>query len=136
MAAQLQQIITMIVQRFGDEHPRVRWAAINAVGQMSTDFGPDLQEKLHAVVLPALIQVMDDQCKRVQAHAAAAVINFCEHCERETLQPYLQGLLGKLFALLNRDVRRVQEQVRVARARVLPDLPRDRPFRDRPPPLV
>jgi len=69
-------------------------------------------------VLPALIQVMDDQCKRVQAHAAAAVINFCEHCERETLQPYLQGLLGKLFALLNRDVRRVQEQAVTAVASV------------------
>ena len=37
---------------------------------------------------------MDDGCVRVQAHAAAAVINFCEHCEKETLNPYLQGLLG------------------------------------------
>ncbi|KAL1510219.1 hypothetical protein AB1Y20_006547 [Prymnesium parvum] len=118
MAEQLQQIVRMIVQRFGDEHPRVRWAAINAVGQMSTDFGPELQEQLHEVVLPALVTVMDDQCKRVQAHAAAAVINFCEHCERSTLQPYLQGVLGKLFTLLNRDVRRVQEQAVTAVASV------------------
>ena len=26
-----------------DEHPRVRWAAINAMGQLETDLGPDLQ---------------------------------------------------------------------------------------------
>jgi len=41
-------------------------------------------------VLPALVSVMDDGCNRVQAHAAAAVINFCEHCDRTILQPYLQ----------------------------------------------
>ena len=54
---------------------------------MSTDFGPGLQTKLHGVVLPALVAVMDDACYRVQAHAAAAVINFCEHCDRALLQP-------------------------------------------------
>ena len=74
---------------------------------------------LHAkVVLPALIRSMDDGCKRVQAHAAAAVINFCEHCEKETLQPYLQGLLGKLHQMLQRNIRRVQEQAVTAVASV------------------
>ena len=73
MARQLEQIVGMIVQvvgddaeiiavrgcqkckfviitsvschsqHFADPHPRVRWAAINTVGQMSTDFGPELQ---------------------------------------------------------------------------------------------
>jgi len=61
---------------------------------------------------------MDDGCTRVQAHAAAAVINFCEHCKRETLKPYLPGLLGKLMALLQRDQRRVQEQAVTAVASV------------------
>lgn len=118
MAKELGSIVGMIVNHFGDEHPRVRWAAINAVGQMSTDFGPDLQEQLHSTVVVALVAAMDDTCKRVQAHAAAAVINFCEHCERETLQPYLEGLLAKLLLLLGRDVRRVQEQAVTAVASV------------------
>uniref|UniRef100_A0A7S3C1U5 TOG domain-containing protein n=1 Tax=Haptolina ericina TaxID=156174 RepID=A0A7S3C1U5_9EUKA len=118
MAKNLDQIVKMIVQHFGDQHPRVRWAAINAVGQMSTDFGPELQEQLHETVVVALVVAMDDPCKRVQAHAAAAVINFCEHCDRETLQPYLEGLLGKLLFLLGRDVRRVQEQAVTAVASV------------------
>jgi hypothetical protein len=77
MEKDLPNIVGMIVQHFTDPHPRVRWAAINTVGQMSTDFGPGLQTKLHGVVLPALVAVMDDACYRVQAHAAAAVINFC-----------------------------------------------------------
>jgi len=118
MAANLQQIVTMIVGHFRDAHPRVRWAAINTVGQMCTDFGPDLQESLHQLVLPALIATMDDGCKRVQAHAAAAVINFCEHCSRATLKTYLHDLLGKLMALLQRNVRRVAEQAVTAIASV------------------
>ena len=61
---------------------------------------------------------MDDGCNRVQAHAAAAVINFCEHCEKETLHPYLQGLLGKLHQMLQRNIRRVQEQAVTAVASV------------------
>ena len=62
---------------------------------------------------------MDDQSKRVQAHAAAAVINFCEHCERATLRQYLPNLLGKLLLLLRRDgQRRVQEQAVTAVASV------------------
>ncbi|RVW50297.1 Importin-5 [Vitis vinifera] len=41
-------------------HPRVRWAAINAIGQLSTDMGPDLQVQYHQRVLPALAASMDD----------------------------------------------------------------------------
>ena len=111
MKAALGDIIQTVLASFQDPHPRVRWAAINAMGQLETDLGPDLQNQLHAKVLPALVSVMDDTANaRVQSHAAAAVINFCEHCERKTLRPYLQGLLTKLHGLLLRDVRRVQEQ--------------------------
>jgi hypothetical protein len=49
--------------------------------QLSTDFGPDLQNALHETVVPSLIAVMDDAANpRVQSHAAAAVINFTENC--------------------------------------------------------
>ena len=118
MAENLASIVTMIVGHFADQHPRVRWAAINTVGQMCTDFGPKLQQDLHSSVLPALIQAMDDGCARVQAHAAAAVINFCEHCTQSTLDAYLQPLLGKLLELLQRGVRRVCEQAVTAIASV------------------
>lgn len=57
----------MILNSFQDSHARVRWAAINAIGQLSTDLGPDLQQGYHQQVLPALINAMDDfQSPRVQ----------------------------------------------------------------------
>lgn len=66
----LEQTITMVLKSFHDDHPRVRWAAINAIGQLSTDLGPDLQVRFHHLVLPALGGAMEDfQNPRVQVCA-------------------------------------------------------------------
>lgn len=67
MTKNLEQIVSMVLNSFQDGHPRVRWAAINAIGQLSTDLGPDLQVQYHHLVLPALVRAMDDfQNPRVQ----------------------------------------------------------------------
>jgi hypothetical protein len=67
MLKNLEQVVSMILNGFQHPHPRVRWAAINAIGQLSTDLGPDLQVHYHQKVLPALANAMDDfQNPRVQ----------------------------------------------------------------------
>jgi hypothetical protein len=38
---------------------------------------------------------------RVHAHAASALINFCEGVERDTLLPYLDPIVARLLKLLN-----------------------------------
>ena len=68
MTKNLEQVVSMVFNSFQDPHPRARWAAINAIGQLSTDLGPDLQTQYHHRVLPALALAMDDfQNPRVQA---------------------------------------------------------------------
>ena len=70
-------------QGLADPHAKVRWAACQALGQLCTDLGPELQQDEHARILPGLMAVMGDFSQpRVQAHAAAAVVNFSEHCEQ------------------------------------------------------
>ncbi|CAL9075222.1 unnamed protein product [Musa acuminata var. zebrina] len=74
MLKNLEQVITMVLSSFQDPHPRVRWAAINAIGQLSTDLGPDLQVQYHQRVLPALATAMDDfQNPRVQASTLESI---------------------------------------------------------------
>ncbi|KAL4855412.1 Importin-5 [Chlorella vulgaris] len=69
-----------------------------------------LQDSQHATLLPPLILLMDDfNNPRVQAHACAAVVNFAEASDQDTLAPYLDTLISKLLALLQRGRRRVQE---------------------------
>lgn len=67
MIKNLEHVVSMVLNSFSDPHPRVRWAAINAIGQLSTDLGPELQDQYHQRVLPALASAMDDfQYPRVQ----------------------------------------------------------------------
>eukprot|EP00256_Glycine_max_P058828 XP_014627120.1 importin subunit beta-3-like [Glycine max] len=99
MIKNLEQVVAMVLTSFPDQHPRVRWADINAIEQLSTDLGPDLQVKYHQGVLPALAGAMDDfQNPRVQAHAASVVLNFSENCTPHILMPYLDGIVSKLLS--------------------------------------
>jgi hypothetical protein len=110
MENELDQVLQLLMPTLRDEHPRVRWAACNALGQMSTDFKGTMQTKYHGVVLPALIETLAAPEPRVQSHAAAALVNFCEEAEKEILEPYLDRLLTNLMQLLRNDKRFVQEQ--------------------------
>ncbi|XP_014214927.1 importin-5 [Copidosoma floridanum] len=98
----LPQIMDGIMRYLQDVHPRVRYAACNAVGQMSTDFAPTFQKKFHDVVIPGLFHVLDDnENPRVQAHAGAALVNFSEDCPKNILMPYLDCIMNKLELILN-----------------------------------
>ncbi|KAA8622517.1 KAP95 Karyopherin importin beta [Pyrenophora tritici-repentis] len=110
MVGELDKVLDLVLPALRDPHPRVRWAACNAVGQMSTDFAGTMQEKYHQVVLPNIIPVLESSEPRVQAHAAAALVNFCEEAEKNILEPYLDQLLNHLLMLLQSPKRFVQEQ--------------------------
>lgn len=110
MEGELDKVLDLVVPALNDPHPRVRWAGCNALGQMSTDFKGTMQTKYHHVVLPALIPVLAASEPRVQSHAAAALVNFCEEAEKEILEPYLDTLLEHLMQLLQNPKRFVQEQ--------------------------
>ncbi|XP_031248967.1 importin-5-like [Pistacia vera] len=119
MIKNLEQVVSMVLNSFQDPHPRARWAAINAIGQLSTDLGPELQTQFHHRVLPALAGAMDDfQNPRVQAHAASAVLNFSENCTPDILTPYLDGIVSKLLVLLQNGKQMVQEGALTALASV------------------
>lgn len=56
----LLQIVEAVIGFLRDPHPRVRYAACNAIGQMATDFAPVFQKKFHESVVPGLLLVMED----------------------------------------------------------------------------
>ncbi|KAA0199807.1 Karyopherin (importin) beta 3 [Fasciolopsis buskii] len=116
METMLGSVLEAVVPRLADPHPRVRYAACNSVGQMASDFGPKLQKNHHSIVLPALVQVLDDAVPRVQANAGAALVNFCEKVPQHILTNYLEGLVAKLEQIMNA---KFQEMVQHGRKLVL-----------------
>ncbi|XP_070018691.1 uncharacterized protein LOC107811630 isoform X1 [Nicotiana tabacum] len=111
MIKYLEQVVNMVLHSFRDSHPRVRWAAINAIVYLSTDFCPDLQEQYHNQVLPELAAAMDDfQNPRVQACAATASVMFLLALKEPISSSHIDRILNKLFVLLQNDNQMVQDE--------------------------
>lgn len=122
----INQIVNGVIQRLRfDDCGRVRYAACNAIGQMCTDFGGFVQEKFHELVVLALCEAMstDKQPRYIflffkslliiyslQAHAAAALVNFCESSTSSLITPYLDRIFPALTLLLNTPILYLQEQ--------------------------
>lgn len=102
METMLEDIMRGVITYLRDPHPRVRYAACNAIGQMSTDFAPIFEKKFHEQVIPGLLTLLGDvENPRVQAHAGAALVNFSEDCPKIILTKYLDDIMNKLESILN-----------------------------------
>lgn len=100
-----------VLRYLQDPHPRVRHAACNAIGQMSTDFAPIFEKKFHDKVIPGLLMLLDDnENPRVQAHAGAALVNFSEDCPKHILTGYLEGVMAKLESILTAKFKELVER--------------------------
>jgi len=110
MLKEIKGLVDTCLQGIQDPHPRVRWAACQAIGQMCTDLGPDIQQQEHSRILPALMLVMKDAANpRVQGHASAAVVNFTDNCDRELIAQYLDPLISSLISQLHHSTKAVKE---------------------------
>lgn len=112
MSSFVPQIVTeLIVPLAQDPHPRVRYAVCHALGQLATDFEEVMQEpRVAERVLPVEISLLDASESRVAAHAAAAIVNFVDGSEASAIAPYLDGMVGKILALLQNRPIFVNEQ--------------------------
>ena len=106
-----------------DPHMRVRWAAVNCVSQLCTDFGPQIQRRHGAEIVDAFCTAMKDPVQRVAACAAIGIINFAEDGDEDVTVRYSPQLYASLQQLLASPVVRVQEAAITAFTRLLEDAP-------------
>lgn len=98
----LPDIVAMVLARAEDEHPRVRWAALNALGQLAEDFRPTFQTKYHETVMPVLCRHLEDvNNPKVQSSALLALVTFCKKSPPETVIPYMDEVLTRLHTLMS-----------------------------------
>ncbi|KII95405.1 hypothetical protein PLICRDRAFT_86789 [Plicaturopsis crispa FD-325 SS-3] len=101
MQGELGKVVELVTPAFADPHPRVRHAACQCLGQLCTDLEEVIQEQYHQQLFAVLIPTLEAPEPRVHAHAAAALINFCEGVACNTLVPYLDPIVERLLKLLN-----------------------------------
>ena len=49
LAASAQSLVETVLGRFGDPHPRVRYAAVHTIGYLCSDFDSVIQTHFHEV---------------------------------------------------------------------------------------
>ncbi|ORY82352.1 armadillo-type protein [Leucosporidium creatinivorum] len=100
---QLHYFVNLATQAVKDSNPRVRYAAVFALGQLCTDLDGAVQADFGVDVLRALVTVARDRESRLQAFAAAGMVNFFQTAEiDESLEAVMPDVFGQLLSLLER----------------------------------
>lgn len=96
----MAEMAKLLLQHVDHPHPRVRYTALHAIGQLANDQAPQFQEAFHQTVMPTLQKKMDDQVDRVAAMAMSAFVSFGEELDTSLMSGYAQAFMEKLVAKL------------------------------------
>lgn len=97
----LAAMLPIVVENLQNQCPKVRYASLHCIGQLSDDMSEEFQEAFGKDVLPALIQVLADQVPRVSAHACSAITNFMDGAAPDLVEQHMNALSQQLGALIN-----------------------------------
>jgi len=107
----VSEMAKLLLAHVDHQHPRVRYTALHAVGQLANDQAPHFQETWHQTVMPLLLKKMDDQVDRVAAMAMSAFVSFGEELDNTLMATYANEFMQKLVARLQTTGHRmVQEE--------------------------
>jgi hypothetical protein len=109
-------MVPVVIAHLQHPVPKIRYAALHCIGQMSDDMTEEFQEAFHESVLPAATLILDDPIPRVQAHACAALTNFFEGTSEKIIFNYIEAILPKLCALIQTGISIIKENAVTALA--------------------
>jgi hypothetical protein len=88
-----------------DSHPRVRYAAVQALTSLLHSQSPMFQERTHKISMPAIIKGLGDASMRVRAASCIAVCAYTNALDeldcQTSLEPHITPLMHALVASLN-----------------------------------
>uniref|UniRef100_A0A7S2NNA1 Stalled ribosome sensor GCN1-like HEAT repeats region domain-containing protein n=1 Tax=Zooxanthella nutricula TaxID=1333877 RepID=A0A7S2NNA1_9DINO len=93
----VDQVVEFVIQQLTHAHPRVRYAAFWAIGQVCYDQSPHVQEKYHGELLPAIVVGIDDANIRVATEAVSAFSALGEELDCDDLEDCMDDLLMRMF---------------------------------------
>lgn len=96
----INQMAHLCLQHMDHPHPRVRYTALHAIGQIANDQSPHFQEANYQKVMPVLMARMDDGVDRVVSMAMSSFTTFGEGLDNSFMLQYAQGFMEKLCAKL------------------------------------
>jgi len=106
----MMEMAKLLMAHVNHAHPRVRYTALHAIGQLANDQAPAFQEECHTQVMPLLMTCMDDKVDRVAAMSMSAFVSFAEELKDMLIQ-YSPAFMDKfLTRLTSSNHRGIQEE--------------------------
>ncbi len=81
-------------------NPKLKYAAVYCVTQISKDCDPAFHVMYHDKVMPALLSALDMHVPRLQQQTCSALRSFIDKIKREHMELYVQNLMEKLSKML------------------------------------
>lgn len=82
-------MVPIVLNHLEHANPKIRYAALHCIGQISDDMTEDFQERYGSDVLPALLKAIEDPVPRVSAHCCSAITNFMDGASQELVEPFI-----------------------------------------------
>ncbi len=105
----VRNLIPILVSHVTHAHPKVRFAALSAIGLLADYMHPEFQEEFGKILLPPMIAAMDDTVPRVTSQTCAAMSNFFDHAKQSTGEEVAPVLLPKLIKAVREGISIVKE---------------------------
>jgi len=117
MTDKLEEIVPIldtIANHVGSDNPRIRYACLHCLGQLSDDMSPELEQHYHQKIIPMFMSRIDDPVPRVLSHAFAGLTNFLEHCPQVEVVKIMDTLYERLMYYLTNGSSFVKENALAA----------------------
>lgn len=90
----LPSVVDAIVPFMRDEHPRVIFTCINAIGQLTVDYESYFQLTFHTKIFPLVIFAAENYTNlpRLHAHAICCFVNLVDNCPLDVLKIYSDSM--------------------------------------------
>ena len=98
----IENLIEIILANIENEHPKIRYACMQCIEQISEHLEPNFQNNYHKIIFPKLIGRFSDECLRNQLQSLESLQAFIEHCHSEKIfknTDYLRVILDSLMTL-------------------------------------
>jgi len=93
-------LMNTVVVHLGHSNPKVRYATLQAIGQLAMDLKKQFTEEFHEMLVRPMIERLEDPELRVKAHSCAAISNFFENAVSDIGQIYVRDIFPKLIDLM------------------------------------
>lgn len=108
---ELPNFLQLLVPTLQFANPKVLYASMTCIALLTTEFSPELQTDHHAVILPAVIHILQKAPEvKLRLRAVSMLINFfrelleCEDEEKEFLNQYITPVMESLIELFEQSV--------------------------------